>query len=410
MVTISLFSGCGGLDYGFESAGYNIVFRNDIDKYSCETLKMNSKSTVINKAIEDIPIDEIKTIVGNSLNAVDAVIGGPPCQPFSKSAYWSRGDTLRLKDKRANTLIEYFRIIKEMKPKVFLIENVQGINYSGKEEGFQYIIESIKRINNTEGTNYIPYWKILNSAEYGVPQTRERLFLVAFKDGRLFQFPTPKYGNSGKDQLLENKMIPFINCWDAIGNIKPDTDEKLDLGGCWADLLPSIPEGENYLWHTDRKGGMPLFGWRTRYWSFLLKLAKNKPSWTIQAQPGASIGPFHWKNRKLSWREMAAIQTFPKEFIISGPRVEIQRQIGNAVPSLLAEIIAREIAVQGFGKKYEYDLKLKIRTSNYIPEQENISEVPLKYYHLIGEHSPHPGTGKGNYYSKQKKENIFIDY
>ena len=207
MVAISLFSGCGGLDYGFESAGYNIVFRNDIDKYSCETLKMNSKSAVINKAIEDITIDEIKTMVGNSLNAVDVVIAGPPCQPFSKSAYWFKGDTLRLKDKRANTLIEYFRIIKEVKPKAFLLENVQGINYSGKKEGFQYIIESIKNINNTEGTNYIPYWKILSSAEYGVPQTRERLFLVAFRDGRIFQFPEPKYGNLDKYKSPEKKWF-----------------------------------------------------------------------------------------------------------------------------------------------------------------------------------------------------------
>src|SRR6185369_15502643 len=104
-------------------------------------------------------------------------------------------------------------------------------------------------------------------------------------------------------------------------------------------LLPSIPEGENYLHHTPRKGGLPLFGWRTRYWSFLLKLAKNQPSWTIQAQPGSAIGPFHWQNRRLAWQEMAALQTFPREFEIASSTVEIQRQIGNAVPSLMAEIL-----------------------------------------------------------------------
>jgi DNA (cytosine-5)-methyltransferase 1 len=405
MVAISLFSGCGGLDFGFEAAEYTIALRNDNDKYSCETLKMNSKHTVLEKAIEDITVEEIKTIVGSSSGAVDVVIGGPPCQPFSKSAYWSNGDTLRLKDKRANTLDEYFRIIKETKPKVFLLENVHGINYSGKEEGFQFVINRIKNINATEGTNYIPHWKILNSMEYGVPQMRERFFLVAFKDGRMFHFPKTRYGNSSENGLFEDKKLPVITCWDAIGHIKPDMDEKLNLGGYWADLLPSIPEGENYLWHTDRKGGLPLFGWRTRYWCFLLKLAKTKPSWTIQAQPGSAIGPFHWENRKLSWREMAAIQTFPENFLISGSRSEIQRQIGNAVPSLLAEILAREIAAQGFGKKYKYEPQLTIRKTNSIPKPETVFEVPLKYYYLIGEHLPHPGTGKGNSYKNKKQEN-----
>ena len=88
-------------------------------------------------------------------------------------------------------------------------------------------------------------------------------------------------------------------------------ERTLTVGGKWADLLPTIPEGQNYLWHTNRGGGSQLFGWRTRYWSFLLKLAKNLPSWTIQAHPGSSIGPFHWRNRKLSVPEMCRLQTFP---------------------------------------------------------------------------------------------------
>ena len=83
-------------------------------------------------------------------------------------------------------------------------------------------------------------------------------------------------------------------------------------------LLPTIPEGQNYLWHTERGGGEPLFGWRRRYWSFLLKLAKDLPSWTIQAQPGPATGPFHWDNRRLSVREMARMQTFPDNVVIKG--------------------------------------------------------------------------------------------
>ena len=166
----------------------------------------------------------------------------------------------------------------------------------------------------------------------------------------------------------------------------------------WGNLLPSIPEGEDYLWHTDRKGGVPLFGWRTRYWCFLLKLAKNRPSWTIQAQPGSAVGPFHWKNRKLSWREMAAIQTFPKSFKIEAPRVEIQRQIGNAVPSLLAENLGRALKAQIHSENSDAPFRLTVPVSRSTPSEEIVEAVPEEYLHLTGEHAPHPGTGKGRAY------------
>src|SRR5260221_13645095 len=110
-----------------------------------------------------------------------------------------------------------------------------------------------------------------------------------------------------------------------------------------------MPEGDNYLWHADRCGGKPLFGWRRRYWSFLLKLAKARPSWTIQAQPGPAIGPFHWDNRYLSMRELCRLQTFPDDVHVVGTRASIQKQLGNAVPSLLAEVMAREMRGQMVG-------------------------------------------------------------
>ena len=115
------------------------------------------------------------------------------------------------------------------------------------------------------------------------------------------------------------------------------------MKGRWAKLLPSIPEGKNYLWHTDRGGGERLFGWRTKYWSFLLKLAKNQPAWTIPAQPAQNAGPFHWRNRQLRTSEMLRLQTFPSDIFVAGTRAERQRQIGNAVPPLLAEVIGRAI-------------------------------------------------------------------
>lgn len=401
MNTVSLFSGCGGLDYGFEKAGFQIVFFNDNDKYACDTLRLNDKMGVCEAPVSEISAEEVKHESGSS---VDLIIGGPPCQPFSKSAYWSRGDTLRMDDPRADTLDHYFRFVDELRPRVFLLENVHGLNYNGKEEGFQYILKRIKKINSKRNTNYTPSWRVLNAADYGVPQLRVRFFLVAEIHGKEFVFPEPTHASGNDAQLSlfgDHEKQGHVAAWEAIGHIPYDNSQKLKMGGKWADLLPSIPEGENYLWHTNRKGGEPLFGWRTRYWSFLLKLAKSQPSWTIQAQPGSAIGPFHWKNRKLSWQELAAIQTFPREFRISSPRVEIQRQLGNAVPSLLAETLARAIAERFFGKKYEKELSLAIPRRKKTPPPEKVRPVPEKYRYLIGDHAPHPGTGKGASYRKR---------
>jgi len=398
MNVISLFSGCGGLDYGFEKAGYSICFFNDSDKHSCATLRLNGRTNIIEAPIEEISTEDYKKMVGSGKGTADVLIGGPPCQPFSKSAYWSRGDTLRMKDPRADTLDQYFRFVEELLPRVFLLENVHGLNYNGKEEGFQYILKRISEANARYRVNYVPSSAVLNVAEYGVPQLRIRFFLVAERDGREFQFPKPTHTPIDEGQInipAFKKKESYVTAWEAIGDIAEDELQDLKVGGKWADLLPSIPEGENYLWHTNRKPGLPLFGWRTRYWGFLLKLAKSQPSWTIQAQPGSAIGPFHWRNRRLSWQEMAAIQTFPRDFKIAGPRVEIQRQIGNAVPSLMAEILARAIGEQFFGKNYADPLCLAVPRKERIPLPERVLPVPEKYKHLIGKHPPHPGTGKG---------------
>ncbi len=232
-------------------------------------------------AIEDVSGSDIRKIVGSGKDSVDLLIGGPPCQPFSKSSYWVRGDTLRLKDPRANTLGEYFRIVEELTPRAILLENVHGISYSGKEEGFQFILTRIRELNRRKGTNYRPVWRVINAADYGVPQLRVRFFLVAMKDGSEFRFPNPTHTGVSlrNESLFESNHDPHTTAWDAIGHIDDDTGEKLVVGGRWAGLLNSIPEGENYLWHTERKGGRPIFGWRTRYWCFLL-MSRPRFFWT----------------------------------------------------------------------------------------------------------------------------------
>jgi len=168
------------------------------------------------------------------------------------------------------------------------------------------------------------------------------------------------------------------------------------MQGQWAGLLPSIPEGTNYLWHTPGKGGRPLFGWRTRYWTFLLKLAKGLPAWTISASPGPAAGPFHWRNRHLSTRELCRLQTFPDDYEIAGPRRVAHRQIGNAVPPALAQVIALEIRRQLL--KHTSVQTLPSLAPDYradCPAAEPVSSVQSRFLNLIGKHKPHPGTGKG---------------
>jgi len=394
MKVISLFTGVGGLDFGFEAAGFDTAVALEIDRACCHTLRANRAWPVIEDDIHAVTTGDLLATAGLAPGEADVLIGGPPCQPFSKSGYWATGDSKRLKDQRADTLSAYLRVLEEAKPKAFLLENVYGLAYRGKDEGLDRILKGIEAINRRTGLNYQPHWQVLNAAGYGVPQLRERVIIVASRDGRDFAFPKAGFGPS---DALEAGQQPYRTTWDALGDLPANPNEPdLAMGGKWADLLPSIPEGQNYLWHTGRGGGLPLFGWRTRYWNFLLKLAKDRPSWTIQAQPGSATGPFHWTSRKLSSRELARLQTFPDDVAFPVSRNEVQRLAGNAVPSLLAEVLAREIAVQLLDRPaYDASPKLLPPARKRRPKPEPVVPVSRPYLALIDDHADHPGTGLG---------------
>jgi DNA (cytosine-5)-methyltransferase 1 len=395
---ISLYSGAGGLDYGFEEAGFTTAVAVEIDHDCCETLRRNRSWPVIERSIFDVRSEEILEKANLDVREADVLIGGPPCQPFSKAGYWARGDARRLADPRSDTLGAYMRVVEETLPRVFLLENVEGLSYSKKSEGLEFLLRSIDQINRRGRTKYRPYYKVVRAAEYGVPQLRERFLMIASRDGDEFIFPRPTHGavEQKNGQLVLPTVEPYRTAWDALGDEEPDSSENLAVAGKWADLLPSIPEGQNYLWHTDRGGGEPLFGWRRRYWSFLLKLAKSHPSWTIQAQPGPAVGPFHWKNRRLSMRELCRLQTFPDNVEILGSRSAVQKQIGNAVPSLLAEVFARAIRTQLLGRRLLDDRPRLLPSARPgMPPPERVARVPRKYLSLRGTHAPHPGTGGG---------------
>ena len=394
LTAISLFSGLGGLDIGLQCAGFAVRLAVECDPVAVETIEANKLFPVARYAgatarIEELSSGELLSQAGCSASEVDLIVGGPPCQPFSMAAYWSNGGSEPLRDPRARTLREFFRVVRDIRPRVFLLENVQGFAFEGRTKALEYVRQEIKSINRSRGTEYRLDLAVLNAADYGVPQTRKRLFLVGHTKPEAFRFPLATHAAAG------NGLEPWIRSWDVLWDLDGTPSDLLALAGKWADLVPSIPEGRNYLHHTARGGGKPLFGWRTKYWSFLLKLARHRPSWTLQSLPGPASGPFHWLNRRLSARELGRLQTIPDRIGLPPNIKEAQRLLGNAVPSLMGEVMGREIRTQLLGCEGSQELTLlPQRTSRPIPPLAT-KTVPRKYWDLRGVHAPHPGTGLG---------------
>lgn len=387
---ISLFSGAGGLDYGFEAAGFSTGAAVEFDADCCGTLRANgrvNRDGVIQRSVFEVPTAEMLEAAGRRAGDVDVLIGGPPCQPFSKSGYWANGGAKRLGDPRSITLSAYLRVLEDARPRAFLLENVEGLAYQGKDEGLRLLLDRIADINRRTKSNYRPVFRVLNAADYGGPQRRKRAFIIASREGDTFVFPEPTHRDPDEEPTLLNAKLPaYRTAWDALADVGPEPGEDLAMRGKWADLLPSIPEGENYLFHTDRGGGKPLFGWRRHFWNFLLKLAKSKPSWTLQAQPGPAVGPFHWESRRLGVRELCRLMTFPDGLSFSGGRHSVQKQLGNAVVSVVAERLAREIRVQLLGEPaMQGPPKLIPPDRGPAPPPERPRAVPRKF---LGMDSP----------------------
>src|ERR1041384_2540268 len=392
---VSLFTGAGGLDVGLEAAGFSVSICVEVDEDARGTLNTNRPQWTLAEPgdIQKTNPGEILTQGGLRKGEVTLLAGGPPCQPFSKSAYWANGDTRGLRDPRANALKAYLKVVEAALPQVILLENVRGLVLNEKDlGGLELLRNGLRRINRRQGSRYKLQVVHLNAASYGVPQFRERVFILASIDGRAIRVPPPTHGDEDQDHLE-----PYRTAWDAIGHLDNGAcPPHLEPTGKWAGLLKSIPEGWNYLWHTPRHGGEPLFGWRTKYWSFLLKLSKRRPSWTIQAEPGPATGPFHWRNRLLSIAELAHLQTFPDDYEIVGNRRSAQRQIGNAVPCALGEFLGLEIRRQLLDeRRVRRQLTLIPRQRDRCPRAHPSRAVPLEYLTLRGEHPDHPGKGLG---------------
>ena len=236
------------------------------------------------------------------------------------------------------TVPQFLRVISEISPKFFCFENVDGFSYKTHKLELDYFLKTSRKMG------YKTFYKVINTANYGIPQTRKRFLCIGIKEGFSdFSFPPETHAENLK---LKPELKSWVACKDCISEFDSilESEKKKIPGGKHKDLLKAIPPGDNYLFFTKKRGcNNPKFEWKSRYWTFLLKLSPDRPSWTIQASTSENQGPFHWRNRFLRIEEIKRIQTIDDNFIIAGNFKEQWKQIGNAFPTMMAQIMANEI-------------------------------------------------------------------
>lgn len=330
---VSLFSGCGGMDIGFERAGFTRVWANDFDKDAQATFKLNL-GDIDGRDIREVPADEIPDC--------DIITAGFPCQPFSNA-----GNRKGVNDSRGMLYLECLRIIGEKKPKVFLFENVKGLMSSKYIDG-RNLVEVISADLNEMG--YTVTYKVLNASDYGVPQRRERLIMVGVRKelNVQFVFPAPM-------PETEKQKLGYIL------NIPADVKNQVDwpLSPQALSILPYIPEGGS--WKDIPYEHLPLRMKKIRddmkrYHApkFYRRFGRDEINGTItaSAQP-ENCGIIHpTENRRYTIREVARIQSFPDDYIFFDSTLKeitaAYKVIGNAVPCDLAYAVAKEIMAQVF--------------------------------------------------------------
>jgi DNA (cytosine-5)-methyltransferase 1 len=353
MKAVSLFSGCGGLDLGLHRAGFTTVFASDLDPYCAESYEKNFPGVAFYEGTAgDLSKELLASVSGGAtLGQIDLLAGGPPCPPFSKSRFYRKEKPRALEDAVGEeTINAYLTVLEAVKPRAFILENVAGLAYKVHDSALALILRTAADLG------YHLSSRVVNAADYGVPQIRERFFVVGMLD-QPFAFPEPTHAKDPGIDLLSQRLLPWRTAGEAIKDL--DTEENADdtrhfAGGKYHHLLREIPPGDNYLYFTAKRGHPePKFEWRSRYWSFLLKLSPTMPSWTIQARRSNNMGPLHWRNRILRIEEVKRLQTFPDDWHLTGTIERQWRQVGNAVPPVLAEALGGALAEQLEGIAHE---------------------------------------------------------
>ena len=342
--TLSLFSGAGGLDIGFHDLGFDIIESVEIESKFAETLRINSGE---GKKFNHSKVNciDIREYEASNIGDIDFIIGGPPCQTFSAAGRRASG-VLGTTDARGVLFREYVRLLTQLKPKGFLFENVYGIVGAQNGEAWEEIRKSFEEVG------YKLHYMILDAADFGVPQHRERLIIVGLKNGT-FKFPRPTHGP-------DSRGIPFYNAGTAVKGLSLTPEEqKVGISGRFGHLINDIPPGLNYSFYTFEMGHPnPIFAWRSKFSDFMYKADPEEPVRTIKAQGGQYTGPLHWDSRYFAVDEYKRLQTFPDDYKINGSRLVAIHQIGNSVPPQLARMLALAIRIQVFETKFPFQLEL----------------------------------------------------
>lgn len=312
MNVVSLFSGVGGLDLGFLKAGHNIIWANDNYDDAVATYKKNIGSHIQLKSIEDVSINEIPNH--------DILIGGFPCQGFSL-ANMKRSEG----DERNKLYLEFYRVLSHKQPKFFVAENVKGILSLSKGKVFEMILEDFS------SAGYNVKFQVLNAANFGVPQKRERVIIIGTRKDVSQEIFHPNPTHSEKDFT---RYKPWLSIGEALKDL-PDPDKEHNLKN-----------------HTYSKFKLKFNGYIGNR-----AIDPNKPAPTVTARgdsKGGVVVLHHPDNlRRMSVRELASTQSFPLDFEFSGTNSSAYRQIGNAVPPILAYAIACQFPIKIYNNAYK---------------------------------------------------------
>lgn len=352
--TIDLFAGCGGFSCGFERAGYNIISAVEYDKNIAKSYENNHKNV-------NVIADDIKNVDNNEtfkLGSADIIIGGPPCQGFSMAGARNRNGFMD--DPRNYLFKHYFNVVKIVRPKIFILENVKGILTLKKGEIFKEIKRIFEDPNNFDGRPYKIQYKVVKAKEYGIPQNRERVIIV----GSLIDFNLEDEIEKTKKEILKDNPTFFDNVtvWDAISNLPSPTEdgsvEVIKFESNYQDFLKSNNKivQNHYKTKHNKKAieRMEKIKINENYTSLnediksihsgsYGRLDPNGIAPTVTTRfdtpsGGRFIHPF--ENRTLTAREAARIQSFPDDFEFYGTKSCVCTQIGNAVPPKLAYFFA----------------------------------------------------------------------
>ncbi len=360
--SISLFSGAGGLDIGVRQAGFDVLSCVELDHNACETLRCNiaahgAATRVYEGNIKEFKPSEILDDVGVKPGEVDLLFGGPPCQAFSLI-----GKQKALADERGMLLFQMIRYAEAIRPKAVMMEQVKGLLSAKDSEGrrggvFAKLLDEFSRLG------YVAKYKVCLAADYGAPQLRERVILVATRGHNGFEFPPPTRRNPKEDGLFSTDIPPYVTVGEALEGLPPPhpriprTTEYPDAFRNHVDVTPErdrerihfVPEGLYLASQSSRLPPDLIVNLKSKDTTKYLRLDRSRQSNTLRC---GEIFFHPTEDRYLTPREYMRIHGYPDDYLLKGPirsrtgsvkNLDQHRQVANSVPPPLARAIATQI-------------------------------------------------------------------